>query len=229
MGFAQAIRDCPAFERLALSAEDRERGRYYAEQRLRTELQSSAGTIEDFYRSLQMKVEIAPVNPQTLSRAAQLTQKTNQFNLTTRRYTEEQLSELLLSPKWSIQTIRVVDRFGDNGIVGLAMVKDTDGVGEIDNFLLSCRVIGRTVETALLQTIADLARGMGANRLIGRFVPSKKNAPARDFYSRHGFARNPSGIENAEGDSEWSFDLRTQSLQFPEWIERIGEASRSQP
>ena len=218
MGFAPALRASPVFERLSLSVEDRERGRQYLEQRMRAELQQNAGTIEAFYRSLEMQVEIVSVNAQSLQRAAQLTQKTNQFNLTTRRYSEEQISEMLASPDCTVMSIRVVDRFGDNGIVGLAMTRMVGRRCEIDNFLLSCRVIGRTVETAFLATLADVAANAGATELVGQFIPTKKNPPAKDFYASHGFAKT----EESESAQVWTLALQNATLKFPEWIKRIG-------
>jgi len=191
----------------------------YAEQRLRNELQQSAGSIEDFYRSLKMKVSISPVNSLSIGRAAQLTQKTNQFNLTTRRYTEEQVSAMLQSPHCEVLTIRVVDRFGDNGIVGLAMTKTTGDVCEIDNFLLSCRVIGRTIETAFLATIAHAAQKSGATKLVGQFVPSKKNAPAVEFYAAHGFIKT----HECDVGSNWALPLPNKELSIPTWIEIISD------
>ena len=98
MGYAQALRNTPVFERLSLSSEDHERGRYYAEQRQRLELERNVASLEGFYEALQQEVKIAPVSSETLVRVAQLTQKTNQFNLTTRRYSEQQIAEMAASP-----------------------------------------------------------------------------------------------------------------------------------
>ena len=102
MGYAQALRDNPVFERLSLSTEDRERARYYAEQRLRTELEQNVASLEDFYQSLQMEVEISLVTTETLARIAQLTHKTNQFNLTTRRYSEQQIAGMAADRDWRV-------------------------------------------------------------------------------------------------------------------------------
>jgi FkbH-like protein len=214
MDYSQALRDAPVFERLSLSAEDRERGRYYAEQRQRTELESSAVSLEDFYRSLQMEVEIASVTPQTLNRTAQLTQKTNQFNLTTRRYTEQQLTEMTASPEWQVRSLRVRDRFGDNGLVGVAITHCIGEVCEIDTLLLSCRVIGRTVETALLANLAQEARNQGMLSLQGWYLPTKKNVPAKDVYRSHGFKL----IKEVDQDTLWEFDLSTGRINCPEWL-----------
>jgi len=213
MKYAAALRESPVFERLELTDEDRARGRMYAEQRMRSDLQEAAGSLEDFYRSLAMKVDIEPVNAKTLARAAQLTQKTNQFNLTTRRYTEQQL-EALSSPQWRKYVIRVADRFGDNGIVGMALTRTENDVCEIDTLLLSCRVIGRTIETAFLAALASDARRAGADVLLGRFVPTKKNAPAKDYFKSHGFAM----IEEKDGVSTWELPLERAPAP-PPWIE----------
>ena len=146
MDYARAVRDCPWFERLALSDEDRRRGAYYAAQRQRVELERSVTSKEDFYRGLDQVAEIAPVNAQTLARVSQLTQKTNQFNLTTRRYTEQQIAGMAAAPNWRVWSLRVKDRYADNGLVGVAIARVDGEVCEIDSFLMSCRVIGRTLE-----------------------------------------------------------------------------------
>jgi FkbH-like protein len=214
MRFAGTVRDCPYFERLTLSEEDRQRGEYYAAQRERAELERSVASKEDFYRWLEQVAEIAPVNPATLARVAQLTQKTNQFNLTTRRYTEQQIAEMAERAGWRVWSLRVSDRYADNGLVGVAIARVEGEVCEIDTFLLSCRVIGRTVETALLARLAQDARARGATRLEGWFLPTRKNAPAKDFYRDHGFevaAQNDGGVL-------WRLDLTREQLRTPEWI-----------
>jgi len=212
--YARALREEPLFERLALSEEDRRRGEYYAAQRRRAEAERTATTKEDFYRSLQQEADIAPVNPATLPRVAQLTQKTNQFNLTTRRYTEQQIANLAADSRWRVYSIRVTDRYSDNGLVGAAITQDRDDVCEIDTFLLSCRVIGRTVETALLAHLADAARARGIRRLEGRFLPTRKNAPAADFYRDHGFEP----VSRDGPGSAWALDLSLRKIVCPEWV-----------
>jgi FkbH-like protein len=214
MGYAQALRDSPVFERLVLSAEDRERGQYYTEQRLRLEFERSASSLEDFYRSLQQELEIAPVTAETLTRIAQLTQKTNQFNLTTRRYTEQQIVDMESSPDWRVYSMRVRDRFGDNGLVGVAITCDVHEVCEIDVLLLSCRVIGRTVETALLSFLVERARSMSMKQLQGWFLPTKKNEPAKEFYPRHNFRL----LAERDGGTLWSMDVEQAEFKCPEWI-----------
>lgn len=214
MEFARTVRDCPVLERLTLSTEDQQRGAMYQAQRERAQLEQTILSREDFYRSLQQEAEIAPLTKANLARIAQLTNKTNQFNLTTRRYTEQQISDLVASPGWDCFSIRVRDRFGDNGLVGVAITHQEGDTAEIDTFLLSCRVIGRTVETAFLSLLADHARAKGARRLQGWFLPTKKNSPARDFYSSHGFTATH---QNGDG-TLWTLDLTQTSLPAPEWV-----------
>jgi len=216
MGFARTLRDQPVFERLKLSEEDRDRGRMYAAQRQRESSRRAAGSLEDFLRSLEMKARIARVTPATVPRTAQLTQKTNQFNLTTRRYSEQEIAEMARRPDHRVWCVRVTDRFGDNGIVGVMIARHAGPVCEIDTFLMSCRVIGRTVERAMLATLAEDARRAGAERLSGWFLPTRKNAPARDFYPKHGFE---SAEERDEG-VRYELDLRAHGVEAPEWIER---------
>ncbi len=212
--YASAIRNCAAFERLALSAEDQQRTEMYAAQKQRAGAEQTFQSKEDFFRFLEQEAELEPVSDLTLARVAQLTQKTNQFNLTTRRYTEPQIAEMANQREWHIFSIKVRDRFGDHGLVGVAIAHDLGEQCEVDTFLLSCRVIGRTVETALLAHLAESAAQRGRKRLVGWFLPTKKNAPARDFYQQHGFERQEA---NGAG-SLWALDLTSSKLRSPEWI-----------
>jgi FkbH-like protein len=214
MLYARAVRDCPWFERLTLSEEDRQRGEYYAAQRGRVELERRVTSKEDFYRGLEQVVEIAPVTPQSLARVSQLTQKTNQFNLTTRRYTEQQIAEMAASPAWRVWSMRVRDKYADNGLVGVAIAGMDGQACEIDTFLMSCRVIGRTVETALLAHVAADARAHGATVLRGWFLATKKNAPAQEFYREHGFEI----AKRTEEGVLWVLDLEKKEIRTPEWI-----------
>ena len=219
MRYAQMVRDAPIFERLTLSEEDRQRNEYYAAGRERVSLEKTVSSPEEFYRSLEQEVEIQEANSLTLARVAQLTQKTNQFNLTTHRYTEQQVLEVMNCPGWRVLSLKVRDRYADNGLVGVAILHETKGICEIDTFLLSCRVIGRTVETALVAHIAKEARLRGCMSVEGWFLPTKKNAPARDFYARHGFLL----VEEREEGQLWRLDMAHPELRCPEWI-RVVEA-----
>ena len=213
--YASTLRACPLFERLALSTEDRQRADLYAAQQERADLERTVASREDFLRSLEQEAEVAPVTAATLARVAQLTQKTNQFNLTTRRYSEQEVDGLARRSGWTVLSIAVRDRYGDNGLVGVAITADADQVCEVDTFLLSCRVIARTVETAFLSVISEQARARGCRALRGVYIPTRKNAPCKDFYVSHGFTQ-----VKAEGDTTvWELDLRDgRVVPSPEWI-----------
>jgi FkbH-like protein len=221
--YASAVRNCAVFERLTLSSEDQQRTEMYAAQKQRAGAEQNFQSKEDFFRFLEQEAELEPVSDLTLARVAQLTQKTNQFNLTTRRYTEPQIAEMAKQPEWHIFSIRVRDRFGDHGLVGVAIAHDEADQCEVDTFLLSCRVIGRTVETALLAHLAESAAQRGRKRLVGWFLPTKKNAPARDFYEQHGFNRQET---NGTG-SLWTLDLKSSTLRCPDWIKLKVSADNS--
>src|SRR5215469_16741555 len=215
--YAAVIRNHPGFERLTLSAEDQQRTTFYAEQRERSQAEQKFQSKEDFYRFLEQEAEIAEVTPATLARISQLTQKTNQFNVTTQRYSEQQISALVENPSSQVLSIRIRDRFGDHGLVGVSITRDEGDACEIDSFLLSCGVVGRTVEPALLAHLVDQAAERGRKRLLGWFLPTKKNVPAREFYKQHGFELTQ---QNGEG-SLWSLDLTQQRIAAPEWVKVV--------
>jgi len=217
MEFARFVAACPLFERLTLSEEDRQRTEMYQAQSVRAEIERTASSKEDFYRALEQKAEVARVDASTMSRTAQLTQKTNQFNLTTRRYNEQEISTIANTPGCAVYTLRVRDRFADNGLVGVAILRRTEDTAEIDTLLMSCRVIGRTVETAFLCYLLAEAEAAGARRMEGWYLPTKKNAPAREFYESHGFKLQQ---ETGEG-SRWVLDLPQNQVRCPEWIEFV--------
>lgn len=214
-GYAEALLSCPLLERLKLTAEDRERGRMYAEQRERNQAMQTATTLEDYWRSLETVLDMARPTADEIDRVAQLTQKTNQFNVTTRRYSAQSIEALGTDPLAHVYRVKVRDRFGDNGLVGVAITRDRDEVCEIDTLLLSCRVLGRTVETAILAQLADEARVRGCRTLRGRFLPTERNTPARDLFPTHEFSR----VDQLDGGgSLWERDLAAEGLSRPEWI-----------
>lgn len=210
--FVRALRELDAFASLAITNDDLRRGQLYREEQQRKIWQHSAGSIEEFYASLEMHAVIRSITPATLARAAQLTQKTNQFNLTTRRYTEIEISALAEHRDSKIYLLSLSDRFGENGLVGVAILVWEGESARIDTFLLSCRVMGRTIETAFLAFLVDCAQAQGARYLVGEFLPTVKNMPVRDFYKQHGFASH-----DTDGHW-WHYDLRAGRLSIPDYI-----------
>jgi FkbH-like protein len=213
MKYAGTLLACPMLERLAITAEDRARGSYYVSQRERKSSEAAAGSLEEFYRSLEMKAEIVAVTPTTLARIAQLTQKTNQLNTTTKRYSESEVHAMAQDPAWSLFGVKIIDRFGDNGIVGVVFLRLEKPELIIDTFLLSCRVIGRTVETMMLSHVCRIGIAAGCEKVTGWFLPTKKNEPAARIYSSNGFVKTR---ETPDG-SLWELHLG-KPIQNPAWI-----------
>ena len=213
-GYATALRSCPLFERLSLSAEDRDLTPLYHGQQKRTQLAQSVGSLKDFYRSLDQEVSISAVTSETITRVSQLTRKTNQFNATTRRYNEQEIEKLMSQPEYGVYAVRVRDRFGDNGIVGVVINRVSGIVCEIETFLLSCRVIGRTIETAMLGYVAENSKSAGVRFLQGWIIPTQKNSPVHTLYLSHQF--EPVA---ADGDAIlWRLNLSEAAITPPEWI-----------
>ncbi len=161
--------------------EDRQRTEMYQQEFRRQELKERSAGFEEFLASLQLEVEFRPLDQQDLGRASQLTRRTNQFNFTTRRRSESELRALAEQPAWNVWTVRVRDRFGDYGIVGLLVCRETDSELVADTFLLSCRTLGRGVEHRMVAWLGAQAgeRGLSSVRLEVLF--SQRNTPARDF------------------------------------------------
>ncbi|GHO56598.1 HAD-IIIC family phosphatase [Ktedonobacter robiniae] len=208
----RGLRESDAFATLKITDEDLVRGRRYREQQ-RQQQQHTASTLKAFYASLEMRAVIQHVTPATLVRVAQLTQKTNQFNLTARRYTEAEVSAFARDPGHDVYTLTLYDRYGDNGLVGVAIVQWEGESARIETFLLSCRVMGRTIETAFLASIADAALARGMRYLIGEFLPTQRNVAVRELYKLHKF------VSLDTDGCLWQLDLHTTSLSAPDYIE----------
>jgi FkbH-like protein len=197
----------PWFRTLAVTDADRTRAASYRAQRHRRRAQASAASFEDYLASLEQRLTIEPVTEATAPRAAQLCQRTNQFNLTTRRHTQADVERMLGDPAYDLVTLRVADRFGDSGITGLAITLHADGRAELDTLLLSCRLLGRCVEDAFLAVLARRARERGAGTLVGAYEPTDRNAQVAAFFPDRGFA--------PVGDRRWRLDLEADLPEPP--------------
>ncbi|MFW9797688.1 MAG: HAD-IIIC family phosphatase [Candidatus Thorarchaeota archaeon] len=217
--YRETLENLKVFDVLSLTKEDMARGEMYVGKRKRAELEQSAESIEDFLRTLDLKVKIQPVNDFDTPRVVQLIGKTNQFNLTTRRYTEADVRQFRDDQNVIVYSMAVTDKFGDEGVVGVAIVKMKDDDWWIDLLLMSCRVIGRSVETALLARVVADARAAKAKRIIGEYIPTKKNPPAADLYEKHGFGMPT----ESNGGKTWILNLDTDTVEVPDWIELSGE------
>lgn len=175
------------FDTLSVSAEDRRRGEMYRAESQRRALRDAVDDLGSYLASLEIAVRICPLEEATIARAAQLTQRTNQFNLMTRRVGESEMRELLADPASAVLTLQVRDRCGDYGMVGLAQLRRAEDGVHLENFLLSCRVIGRGVEDTLLAACLELARRGSPPTLHACFLPTDRNALVRDFLDSRGF------------------------------------------
>lgn len=173
---------CARFDTLAITSEDQLRAKSYAAAEERSRLASDTANLDEYLATLGTVLQIGVLTPAQLSRAAQLTQKTNQFNLTTRRYSEAEMQSMMLAPQWHIYWCHCRDRFADEGIIGIAMAVEEDDHWRLDTFLMSCRVLGRGVEKAFLQIIIDEATRNGAASLQGEFIRSAKNGQTESFF-----------------------------------------------
>jgi FkbH-like protein len=194
---------------LKITDEDKTRNKMYLEQRKRTELKTRVGNLEDFLKQMNISVKIKNADNFTIPRISQLTLKTNQFNLTTRRYQEEDIRKFSQDKDKIVECAQVQDKFGDNGITGVYVInKDNKQEWTIDTFLLSCRVIGRGVEDGMLYQIIEKARKEGVSKVRGEYIKTKKNKPAENFFPAFGFKK--------EGNF-WVYDTKNH-FKKPEYL-----------
>jgi FkbH-like protein len=185
--YLKTIMELNYFNSFQISEEDKKKGQMYAEQKKRQELKKSTTDITEYLEALNMVMTIEKANSFTIPRISQLTQKTNQFNLTTKRYLEEDIKKFSTNKDCLCLSIKVEDKFGDNGIVGVVIIDKKGSTWKIDTFLLSCRVIGRNIEKYMLGLILKIAMKEDVKEVIGEYIPSNKNMQVKHFYSANEF------------------------------------------
>jgi FkbH-like protein len=191
------------FEQTSLSAEDLSRTEYYKGNALRNVHAATVGNHQDFLKSLQMVLTAAPFDTTGRQRIGQLIAKSNQFNLTTRRYSESEVAAMSSSADFATLQIRLKDIFGDNGMISVVICRKHTAAWEIDTWIMSCRVLGRGVERATLKILVDLARAHGVTELRGKYLPTAKNGIVRDHYAKLGFDR----METSGDETHWRLAL----------------------
>jgi FkbH-like protein len=219
------LADQPFFDTAVVTEDDVNRGGEYKAQAQRAELESTVGSRDEFLASMGIVCTFQSALQAPLSRAVQLLAKTNQFNLTTRRRSAAEVEEFAAAPGGQAVVVRVRDRFGDAGVVGLALARSRGDACCIDSFLLSCRVIGRGIESALVAFLAEQAQRNGATRLVGEFLPTKKNSPCATFYSDHGFTQTTIADAPEPDSVFYELDLTTAAPTCPKWITLEGNES----
>jgi FkbH-like protein len=186
---AEILASAGYFEGVSVTEEDRARGAQYQGNLQREAMRTSTTDLPSYLRSLEMQLKYRPFDQLGLSRTVQLINKTNQFNLTTQRYSEQDVVAIMQDPRAFGLQLRLIDRFGDNGIIGIVIGKlQNDDSLLIDTWLMSCRVLGRQVEPTTLNLVAEQAQRLGARRLIGEYRPTKKNGMVKDHYAKLGFS-----------------------------------------
>src|ERR1700722_873677 len=191
------------FEAIGLSEEDLARAEFYQANAERVSLQK-VGNLEEYLRSLEMVATISPFTAVGRVRIAQLINKSNQFNLTTRRYSEREVEAVENDPAKFCLQVRLADRFGDNGMISVIIFDKAAEEWSCDTWLMSCRVLGRRVEELVLAAVAEAARKAGASRLKGTYIPTKKNGLVVEHFAKLGFTRTG---DVPDGGTTWVLDL----------------------
>ncbi len=217
MRYGRALANYLMFETSSLTAEDSKRTEQYKARAEIVKLESQATNIDEFHRSLQMSAQIEPFDDLHLPRIAQLIGKSNQFNLTTRRHGEEQLRSFMSDPRCVHFHLKLRDRLTDHGLVSLMIAFQEGDVLDIDTWLMSCRVIGRTVEAEMLQYLCGIANERHCSSLRGTHIPTARNALVQDLFDRFGFEHVGAGENDA---TIWEYDLAASGPIHNEFIER---------
>ncbi len=206
--YVRVISRLNLFETSSFSAEDVARSDLYKQEAGRRQLQSSFTSIDDYLASLQMIIEVVRFQPEKISRIAQLIQRSNQFNLTTHRYSEAECERMMRDGEGCLPlSATLSDRFGDHGLISIVILSPQPEELRITDWLMSCRVLTRGVEQFLMNRVVELARERGLARIAGEYIPTAKNAMVKDFYAQFGFEKTC----ESEGRAQW--ELHTASWQ----------------
>jgi FkbH-like protein len=203
--YARTLAAAGYFEATALASEDRQRAAFYAGNARRAELKTQAAGVDAYLESLDMTITFQPFDPTGRARIAQLINKSNQYNLTTRRYTDPGIADAEEQPDVLTLQVRLADIFGDNGMISVVICRPVDhGIWEFDTWLMSCRVLGRRVENMVLREVLRHARLAGIATLRGVYRPTERNKIVADHYAKLGFQKIE---EEASGVTRWSLPV----------------------
>ena len=186
--YPKILTEMNVFESIKITDEDLKRRNMYSQQQERNEFKNEVGDFKEFLKKMNIEIKIKKADNFSISRISQLTLKTNQFNLTTKRYKENEIEIFSKDENKIVECVEVKDKFGDNGITGAYIVEKKENEWIIDTFLLSCRIIGRGIEDSMLEQIIEKARKQNVKIIKGKFIPTQKNKPAENFYENFGFS-----------------------------------------
>jgi FkbH-like protein len=202
-GFTRSLGDYLMFESAAFTAEDTQRTAQYRARAEIARAACAAETLDEFYQNLEMEAVVAPFDDPHLPRIAQLLGKSNQFNVTTRRHDIVKLRHFMDDPNCVTLYLRLRDRFADHGLVSVAIATREGNVLDLDTWAMSCRVIGRTVESEMLQHLCEYALANGCTMLRGTYIPTAKNAVVARVFEAHGFVLD----QQLENVTTWLYDI----------------------
>ncbi|UTW55884.1 HAD family hydrolase [Kordiimonas sp. SCSIO 12610] len=204
--YCNALASSGWFETIAVSADDMKRAEQYRTNVLRSNEREKIGNISDYLISLDMKANIAPFNEQNRKRVTQLVNKTNQFNMTTKRYDEADIESFEKDSRYFTYQVKLADKFGDNGIVSVVIIEHTDNTWVIDSWLMSCRVFGRRLEHCIMNYVVEQARSNDIDNIIGLYSKTAKNSLVADLYGQLGFEAAPDNVNKAD-TSSWALKI----------------------
>jgi len=207
--YAQILRNLNDFNILKITKDDVQRKIMYAQEQNRQKLESSTENLNEYLKKLDIKIKIKLDDEFSISRIFQLILKTNQFNLTTKRYQEEEIKEFVEDKTMIVGCSEVDDKFGENGITNVFIIKTKPNEWIIDTFLLSCRIMGRGIEEGIIGKILEIAKNKGIKKITATFIPTEKNKPAENFLKNYGFKKEK---EN------WVFLLKNE-IKIPDYLE----------
>ncbi|WP_026491172.1 HAD-IIIC family phosphatase [Butyrivibrio sp. XPD2002] len=203
--YIQVLDKSGFFETTSLSNDDLRRSKMYQENVKRQQYQSKYANYEDYLKSLEMKGEIHSFDPLYMSRIAQLTNKSNQFNLTTKRYSQSEIEEVAEDSNYITLYGKLEDKFGDNGVVSIVIGRikgENKDELHMELWLMSCRVLKRDMEYAMMDELVDKAKSLGIRTIFGYYYPTAKNSMVKDFYSLQGFEKIS---EDVQGNTIWKY------------------------
>lgn len=208
--YSKYLQNMIEFSNIKITEEDKQRGKMYLQQKMRSELKNSTPDLEAFLKKLNLKIIIKKVGAFSLPRVSQLILKTNQFNLTTKRYQQSEIDSMVKDPSFFVGCINVEDKFGDNGLTGVFIIKkEPKQIWNIDTFLLSCRVMGRDIEKGIFAYIVNQAKKENIKQINAQFIPTQKNQPVEDFLPNCNFKKH--------GD-HWIYMINSE-LPIPKYID----------
>jgi len=205
--FVRCLLNAGYFEALFLSDADKLRVADYQANARRVEIKEQAADLDSYLQTLNMSADLRAFDEAGMQRITQLINKSNQFNLTTRRYSEPEVRGFADSDEYSTWQVRLSDAFGDNGMISVVICRKLGAVWEVDTWLMSCRVLGRRVEELVLSCLVDAAAAAGAETLRGVYIPTDRNGLVKDHYRKLGF----SPVSEAEDESVWELSLTDYS------------------